>query len=70
MKQAHFYEMDGGPSGIWWEAIINEGRDTAYQTYEGRSQALEAAHDFTLQGWTVSVATLDLYYAADEAGTL
>jgi hypothetical protein len=70
MQQAHFYEMDGGPSGIWWEAVINEVRDTTYLTFNDREQAFEAAHDFTLQGWTVSIATLDLYYAAEEVGTL
>lgn len=70
LKQAHFYEMDGGPSGTWWEAIINEVRDTTYLTFDERSQAFEAAYDFALQGWTVSIATLELYYAADEAGTL
>ena len=70
MKQAHFYEMDGGPSGIWWEAVINGVSGTAYLTYEDRAQAFEAAYDFTLQGWTVSIATLELYYAAEEAGTL
>ncbi len=70
LKQAHFYEMDGGPSGIWWESKIIDDTGENYAIYEDRAQAFEAAYDFTLQGWTVSIATLELYYAADEAGTL
>jgi hypothetical protein len=69
-REAHFFEIDGGPSGTWWEANVVEGKTLRHLTYWGREQAFKAARNFALEGWTVSLSTADLYYAAEEAGTI
>ena len=42
----HFYETDGGPSGMWWEVRV--GEDGAYLGSWDKEPMLEIARVFSL----------------------
>lgn len=42
----HFYEIDGGPSGIWWEGRVDE--DGPYLGTWGKEYMIETARILSL----------------------
>lgn len=42
----HFYEIDGGPSGIWWEGRVDD--DGPYLGTWAKEYMLEVAHILSL----------------------
>ena len=50
----HFYEIDGGPSGIWWEVRVDDG---PYLGTWGKEAMLEIARILSLADHTIRFHT-------------
>ena len=52
----HFYEVDGGPSGIWWEGHQND-LDTYLGAWDTQDDMMNAARMFSRLGHTIRFHT-------------
>ncbi len=52
-----FWEMDGGPSGIWWEAPYGQPANAGQSAWDTTDEMLDAARKCKQSGYRVRFRT-------------
>ena len=55
MNKIGFYEIDGGPSGTWWEAMVEDSQYLG--TFDTTEKMLDTARILSMIGHTVKFHT-------------
>lgn len=66
--RVEFWEIDGGPSGTWWETVAPAPEIDGSTSWNSTDAMLEAARRAVAQGFRVSFRTLAEFELLEAAG--